>query len=93
MTFKYTDEQRVAVESLDLSTVLTAGAGSGKTRVLVGRYVNILSKRRADVPEILAVTFTEKAAAEMNDRIRDSISVLERSEEELHQREHWWDFA
>lgn len=89
MTFKYTEEQRVAVESLDLSTVLTAGAGSGKTRVLVGRYVNILSKRMADVPEILAVTFTEKAAAEMNDRIRESISVLERSEEELHQREHW----
>lgn len=89
MAFKYTDEQRVAVESLDMSTVLTAGAGSGKTRVLVGRYVNILKERRADVPEILAVTFTEKAAAEMNDRIKDSISVLERSEEELHQREHW----
>jgi len=89
MTVRYTEEQRVAVESLDLSTVLTAGAGSGKTRVLVGRYINLLKEKKADVSEILAITFTEKAAAEMNERIREAMLLFERSETDAFQKEYW----
>ena len=44
----YTPEQKQAIFDLDHSLVVTAGAGSGKTRVLVGRYVNILEEQAAD---------------------------------------------
>ncbi|HEX7713227.1 MAG TPA: UvrD-helicase domain-containing protein, partial [Bacillota bacterium] len=48
----------------------TAGAGTGKTSVLVGKYMQLLVERRAQVGEIVAITFTKKAAAEMRERIR-----------------------
>jgi ATP-dependent helicase/nuclease subunit A len=47
-----------------------AGAGSGKTRVLVERIVDLLETRRANLDAIVAITFTDKAAAEMKDRLR-----------------------
>ena len=48
---------------------VTAGAGSGKTRVLVERFVHLVLKKKVAVDAILAITFTEKAAADMKDRI------------------------
>jgi ATP-dependent helicase/nuclease subunit A len=47
-----------------------AGAGSGKTSVLVGRVLHLLDKRMATLDQIVAITFTDKAAAEMKDRLR-----------------------
>ena len=62
-------EQRIAVQQTNGSLLVLAGAGSGKTRVLTTRLIHIISQKKAFPNQILCVTFTNKAAKEMQNRV------------------------
>ncbi|MBN1824773.1 MAG: UvrD-helicase domain-containing protein [Candidatus Eisenbacteria bacterium] len=66
---RLTEAQAAAVQTGDRDLWLTAGAGSGKTSVLAERYLHLHLTREVPIRRILAITFTDKAAAEMRERI------------------------
>jgi len=80
------DQARASIRSeLDTTLVVVAGAGTGKTTALVGRIVELVRSGRASLREIAAITFTEAAAAELRQRIRERIEqvAIDHSDEPL----------
>ncbi|MEE8104698.1 MAG: UvrD-helicase domain-containing protein [Planctomycetota bacterium] len=75
---KLTDEQSAAAFATEPSVAVVAGAGTGKTRVLTSRYMHLVFDRNVPVSRILSLTFTEKAAREMKERIRDALNDRDR---------------
>ena len=84
MAVRFTDEQLQAIETLDKSILVSAAAGSGKTAVLVERIIRIILEGEANVDEMLVVTFTKAAAAEM--RVRLSAKIRERMKDHPEER-------
>ena len=65
--------RQAIVECLDDNMVVEAGAGTGKTTSLIGRVLALVTTGRADMGQIAAITFTDAAAAELRERIRESL--------------------
>ena len=71
--------QKEAIIDLEGPCLIVAGAGSGKTRVLTSRVVHIIKEKKAWPNQILCVTFTNKAAREMQNRIADLLKEKQTS--------------
>ncbi|MDE0684957.1 MAG: UvrD-helicase domain-containing protein [Candidatus Poribacteria bacterium] len=89
---RLTPSQQEAL-NINKHVCVTAGAGSGKTTVLVERYLKILREGNATPREIVAITFTDKAAAEMKDRVIERLSAQPGNEdsEESNSLQHFRD--
>src|SRR3954452_22921403 len=68
-----TGQQRRAVVTRESSVVLSSGAGCGKTHVLTERYLSHLRDDGAEVGQVVAITFTDRAARQMRARIRRAV--------------------
>jgi ATP-dependent helicase/nuclease subunit A len=73
---RFTEEQARAIARRDGSLLVSAGAGTGKTSVLVERFVCSVREDGAAVDSILAITFTEKAASQLKARVRERFAAL-----------------
>ena len=69
--------QKEAVLHIDGPLLIVAGAGSGKTKVLTSRIAHIIKEKRAFPNQILSVTFTNKAAKEMQTRVAKYLGQLQ----------------
>jgi ATP-dependent helicase/nuclease subunit A len=70
-----TPEQTAAIETASRVAMVEAGAGAGKTGVMVDRYCRLVDEGGVDPDAILAITFTDKAAAELRERVRAELSA------------------
>lgn len=87
-TFKLTSEQAECALERGRDVAVTAGAGSGKTRTLVARYASLLADGITP-RQVLAITFTEKAAREMRSRLRGALEDLTKTADSGQEKEFW----
>lgn len=81
---KWTEEQENAIKTRNCNLLVSAGAGSGKTAVLVERIINIILHEKIDITKILVVTFTNAAATEMKERLINKMySMLDEEPDNL----------
>src|SRR6266478_1590827 len=84
-------EQAAATYELKKHISVTAGPGSGKTTVLVERYLHILQEHKLSIDQIVAITFTNRAANEMRERLRDRLNhILQKAAGK--ERQRWLDY-
>jgi ATP-dependent helicase/nuclease subunit A len=84
-------EQAAAAYEIGKHIAVTAGPGSGKTTVLVERYLHILSTQKLSIDQIVAITFTNRAANEMRERLREKLDdILKVTNDE--ERKHWLNY-
>ncbi|WP_295884652.1 UvrD-helicase domain-containing protein [uncultured Anaerococcus sp.] len=69
----YTPGQEKAIKERDKNIIISAAAGSGKTRVLVDRVISLMLDEKVPIDKMIIVTFTNKASIEMKDRIREAL--------------------
>ncbi|HEV8427487.1 MAG TPA: UvrD-helicase domain-containing protein [Pyrinomonadaceae bacterium] len=84
-------EQAAAAYEIDKHVSVTAGPGSGKTTVLVERYIHILREHNLSIDQIVAITFTNRAANEMHQRLRDELNQMLRIANE-EERRRWLNY-
>ncbi len=91
----FTPHQEQAIQTIERNVAVSAGAGSGKTRVLVERFMYILeqglaTQRKVQADNVLAITFTKKAAGEMKSRLRGLLQEkVEQTEEQPDSYAFW----
>src|SRR6266566_5187653 len=84
-------EQAAAAYELDRHISVTAGPGSGKTTVLVERYLHILRSQKLTIDQIVAITFTNRAANETRERLRERLNeILHKASGE--ERKRWLNY-
>ena len=74
MAEKLTNEQQAAVDSRERSLLVSAAAGSGKTKVLVERLFSYVEREGANLDDFLIITYTRAAASELRGKISAEIS-------------------
>src|SRR5215510_12816310 len=84
-------EQAAAAYEIDKHVSVTAGPGSGKTTVLVERYIHILREQSLSIDQIVAITFTNRAANEMHERLRSELNQMLRIANE-EERRRWLNY-
>ena len=85
MGMTWTESQKKVIDRRERNILVSAAAGSGKTAVLVERIIQKITQDKVDIDKLLIVTFTNAAAAEMRERIRDAIEKkLEEEPEDIH---------
>lgn len=71
----WTDDQKLAIELRNKNLIVSAAAGSGKTAVLIERIFQIIKNGEVDISNILMITFTRKAAAEMKEKLQKKLDI------------------
>ena len=88
---RWSPNQQKAIDTIGRNVVVSASAGAGKTAVLTARLTKRVAKDHVPVTSILAMTFTEAAAAEMKSRLFSSLSNLLKDETDETQRQYLQD--
>ena len=81
----FTPEQQQAIDKFGANILVSAGAGSGKTTVLVARIINKIINKKIDIDKLLVVTFTNAAASEMKERLLKALyDEIDKNPDDVH---------